>query len=79
MHIFHDDDEWETVSHHRPCSACNGDLRKCNGRCNGMSGWSVVRRDPAEVKRIKAERQRREEAAILVPADAIRARRGLAA
>ena len=75
MHIFHDEDEYETVIHHRVCTACNGDLRKCNGACNGSSGFSLVRRSSAEVKRIKAERDRKREDAILVEADAIRSRR----
>lgn len=75
MHILHDDDEWESVSHHRVCTACNGDLRKCNGACNGMSGYSLVRRPAAEVAKIKAAKRRDHEAAILAEADAIRARR----
>lgn len=76
MHHLYDEDEWELVSHHRTCSACNGDLRKCNGACNGMSGYSMVRRSPKEIAKIKAERARKREDAILIEADAIRARRG---
>jgi hypothetical protein len=43
--------------------------------CNGAAGYSLVRRDPAEVKRIKAEKARCHEDQILAQADAIRARR----
>lgn len=75
MHILHDPDEYEMVSHSRVCTACNGDLRKCNGMCNGSSGYSLVRRKPEEVARIKAEKRKAHEDAILAEADAIRARR----
>lgn len=75
MHIYHDDDEWESVYHHRVCTACNGDLRKCNGACNGMAGYSLVRRKPEDVQRIKEERLKKHEDAVLIEADAIRARR----
>jgi hypothetical protein len=77
MYIVHDEDEWETVVHHRVCTSCQGDMRKCTGACNGMSGYSLQRRKPEEVKRIKAERLRLKEDALLVLADAIRARRGM--
>lgn len=75
MHIFHDPDEYETVVHQRVCTACKGDLRKCNGACNGSSGYSMVKRPAAEIAKIKAEKRRKHENAILVEADAIRARR----
>jgi hypothetical protein len=75
MYIFHDDDEWETVSSYRACTACNGDMSRCDGRCNGMSSWGLKRRNPSEVKRIKAERQRKHEDDILAEAELIRARR----
>lgn len=77
MRIFHDEDEWETRIEHRPCTSCDGNLRKCNGACNGMSGYSLVRRDPGEVKKIKAENIRAREDAILAQAAVIRARRHL--
>jgi hypothetical protein len=77
MHTFIDADEWETVTHSRACTACGGDLTKCNGACNG-SFWIGQRRRPLEeVARIKAERARLREDEILKEADAIRARRGL--
>lgn len=75
MRIYHDEDEYEMVHHHRVCTACNGDLRKCNGACNGSSGYSLVKRPAAEVARIKAEKLKAHEDAILAEADAIRARR----
>lgn len=77
MHYAMDTDEWEIVCESRPCTACNGDRTKCDGRCNGMASWGMKRRDPAEVKRIKAERLRKEEDEILAQADRIRAQRGL--
>jgi hypothetical protein len=75
MHMIWDEDEWEGVSSHRPCTVCNGDLKKCNGACNGSSGYGLRRRDPKEVAAIKAKRQTEHEARILAEADAIRARR----
>jgi hypothetical protein len=75
MRIHFDEDEWETVSEHRACTTCGGDLRKCNGGCNGSSGYGMRRRDPKDVAAIKAKRQREHEDKILAEADAIRARR----
>lgn len=76
MHYYWDQDEWETIVTHRPCTSCGGDLKKCNGMCNGMSSGGFRRRDPAEVMRVKAERLRREEDEILARAEAIKAKRG---
>lgn len=78
MHYPMDMDEWESVHESRPCTACNGDRSKCYGQCNGMASWRMQRRDPAEVKRIKAERERKREDEILAQADRIRAARGIA-
>lgn len=78
MHILYDPDEYETVSENRPCTVCNGDLTKCNGMCNGMSGIGQRRRAPEEVARIKAERRRKEEDEILAKAEAIKACRSVA-
>ena len=75
MHMLWDEDEWELVVEHRTCTACNGDLRKCNGMCNGGSSFSHRRRDPVEVQRIKAERERKREDAVLLEAEFIIARR----
>jgi hypothetical protein len=75
MRIYYDEDEYETVVTSRPCTACGGDPRKCNGGCNGMAGISSVRRPPAEVARIKAERLRKHEDEVLAEAEAIKARR----
>lgn len=75
--ILFDEDEYETISHHRLCQSCNGDLRKCNGSCNGMSGYSMVRRKPEEIAKIKANKFEAYEDKILAEADAIRARRSL--
>lgn len=75
MHIKHDADEYEVVIHSRVCTACDGDLRKCNGACNGSAGYSMVRRSDEEIRRLKAKRRTESEDAILAQADAIRARR----
>jgi len=75
MYFIHDPDEYEMVSHSRVCTACNGDYRKCNGMCNGSAGYSMVRRPNAEIAKIKAERRRKEDDAILIQADAIRSSR----
>jgi hypothetical protein len=77
MHMLYDEDEYEVVHHYRACTACNGDLRRCNGRCNGSAGYSLRRREPSEIAEIKAKRQREHEDALLVEADAIRARRSI--
>lgn len=77
MKIEYDEDEYETIMTSRPCTVCHGDTRKCNGGCNGMSSWSHRRRDPAEVRQIKADRERNREDTILAEAAAIRARRNL--
>lgn len=75
MKIIHDEDEWETVVTQRTCTSCNGDLKKCDGGCNGYCGMSSKRRDPAEVRKIKAERQRAHEDTVLAEAEQIKARR----
>jgi len=77
MFIHHDEDEWETVIESRPCTACGGEMRKCNGRCNGMGSISTRRRPPQEVIAIKAERRRKEEDEILRQAEGIKIARGL--
>jgi hypothetical protein len=75
MRIDWDDDEYETVTTSRPCTVCNGDMSKCNGGCNGSFSLGTRRREPAEVAKIKAERQRKHEDAILAEAEQIKARR----
>lgn len=75
MNIQWDEDEWELVVHHRSCTNCGGDLRKCRGGCNGSFGCGWKRREVAEIAKIKADRQRKEEDEILAHADVIRARR----
>lgn len=63
-----DPDEYEAVVESRPCS-CRG---KCDGRCNGMFGISQRRRSDAEIRKIKAERRRKEEDDILARAEQIK-------
>lgn len=78
MHILHDDDEWMPTFSHTPCTACNGDINKCNGRCNGSSSYGLVRRPAAEVAKIKADRRRQEEDDILAKAEIIKLHRATA-
>ena len=77
MWSAYDEDEHVTVVSVRPCTNCDG-RRGCTGRCNGSSGISTVRRDPAEVVAIKAARRVREEDEIVARAREILARRGSA-
>lgn len=75
MRTTYDEDEWETVVESRPCTVCHGDLKKCNGGCNGYTGIGQIRRPTADVVRIKAERQRKHEDAVLAEAEIIKAAR----
>lgn len=75
MRINVDPDEYETVSSHTPCAVCGGNPRLCDGGCNGSSIYRQRRRTPEEIARIKAERRKVEEDAILAQADAVRQRR----
>lgn len=75
MRILYDPDEYETVYESSPCTACGGDMRKCNGGCNGSGSLTTRRRRPAEVALIKAKRRKEHENAVLAEAAAIRQRR----
>jgi hypothetical protein len=75
MRILYDPDEFETVIESRPCTACGGDLGKCNGACNGMASYGQRRRKPEEIVAIKAKRQREQEDKILAEAELIKLRR----
>lgn len=75
MRILYDEDEFETVTEYRPCSTCNGDLRKCTGACDGMVSVSRRRRPYTEVVAIKDRKRREREDAILTEAEIIKAKR----
>lgn len=75
MYSYIDPDEWECKSESKPCTACHGDLSKCNGMCNGSASWGMVRRPPEEVARIKAAKLREYESDILAKAKEITLRR----
>jgi hypothetical protein len=78
MYILYDEDEYETIITPRLCTTCQGDRRKCHGvGCNGSFGVGSKRRDPAEVKIIKAKRQIEHEDKILAEAELIKIRRGI--
>jgi hypothetical protein len=74
--MLYDEDEFETIVTSRPCTSCGGDRGKCRGiGCNGSFGMGSRRRSNEEIRKIKTERQRKHEDAVLAEADAIRARR----
>jgi hypothetical protein len=76
MYTFIDEDEFETVVTSRPCTSCGGNLGKCRGiGCNGSFGVGSRRRSDAEIKEIKAKRQREHEDKILAEAEMIKAQR----
>ena len=76
MHCYLlDEDLYDTVVVATPCTACKGDTKKCIGMCNGSVQWGKRLRSIEEIAKIKAERKRRYEDAILAEADAIRAAR----
>jgi len=78
MYTIYDEDEFETITHHRPCTNCGGNLGRCRGvGCNGSFGIGSRRRAPDEIRAIKERRRLEHEDAILAEAEAIRARRGI--
>ncbi len=79
MYSFFDDDEYETVFTSRPCTSCDGNLKKCNGACNGSFSLGSRRRAPDEIRKIKNRKRVEHEENILREADAIRRRRTLLA
>ena len=72
MRIVYDPDEWTSEVNSRPCTMCGGDLKKCNGGCNGWTSIGQRRRPPEEIAKIKAERRRKEEDEILARAELIK-------
>lgn len=75
MHICFDEDEYETVIINKLCSVCHGDLRKCDGRCNGYFSISSKRRADDEIKKIKTKRIKEYEDKVLIEAELIKHRR----
>lgn len=75
MYIHHDPDEWEVVTTSRACTSCQGDMRRCNGACNGSASYILKRRDPREIAKIKEQKRREHEDKILIEAELIRRRR----
>ena len=67
-HIVWDPDEWESVSTHTSYGTIAGVPQ-------GASSVGWRRRSPEEIAKIRADRQRAEDDAVLARADAIRARR----
>lgn len=75
MYLHHDPDEWEVVSESHPCTACHGDHSRCNGACNGMASWGLVRRSPEKIAEIKAEKRKQHEGAVIAEAERILGRK----
>ena len=73
-----DPDWYEAVLTSTPCT-CGGNLLAWTcvapGCCNASASMMMVPRSPEDYAKIKAEKQRAHEEAILAEADAIRARR----
>lgn len=69
MFIFHDPDEWESVYESKSYG------RDPFGHTLGSCSYSLRRRAPEEVAKIKAERQRKHEDAVLAEAEFIIAKR----
>lgn len=72
-YILHDPDEWEAVIEGTPCP-CGG---KCDGHCRGAFSYCLRRRSPKAIAKIRADKQRAHEDAVLAEADAIRRRRSV--
>lgn len=75
MRIDCDPDEFETVYSSTPCP-CGGtpgsDSCQSPGGCTASAGYTLRRRPPEVVARLKAERQRKWEDDILAQAETIR-------
>lgn len=77
VHIY-DPDEWEPIVGSYTCFFHRANPKAHHPACTCYTGIRQMRRDPAEVARLKAERLRLHEDAILAQAEAIKARRDLA-
>lgn len=77
MLIHHDPDEWKPTSGHRVCGFHQTHPGEAYAGCTCMSSFGQVRRDPAEVAAIKAQKRREHEDAVLAEAALIQARRDL--
>lgn len=76
MLIHHDPDEYETVVTRTVCSFHQRNPSQTYAGCTCSMGIGGKKRPPEEVQRIKAQREREREDAVLAEADEIRARRG---
>lgn len=78
MLIYHDEDEWETVTSESRCGWHQAHPGVPYPSCTCSFSVGQKRRDPAEVRRIKAERLRQHEDSILEQAEHIKAARSSA-
>ncbi len=78
MFFHHDPDEWETVSTSRRCGFHEFNPGGFHPGCTCSCTIGTRRRPQHEIDRIKADKQRKREDAILREADVIRARRQFA-
>lgn len=75
MYVHIDEDEFEPVVTHRTCTFHELHPGERFAGCSCSWSHTTRRRDPKEVARIKAERERKRENAVLAEAELIRARR----
>jgi hypothetical protein len=78
MLIHHDPDEWENVHGGTVCAYHQSNPGKPYAGCCCSAYFGQRRRDPAEVAKIRAEKQREHEDAVLAEAEMIRLRRAQA-
>lgn len=75
MHHYYDPDEWEVIYQGTPCTFCGGNMRKCNGACNGSASWQMKRRPQDEVEKIRSAKRREYEEMVLQEAEQIKTSR----
>lgn len=75
MLMFHDPDEFETVSEYRICGYHAEWPGRTYAGCTCTASFSQRRRSPEDVASIKAKRRREEEDDILARAETIKASR----
>lgn len=75
MLVHHDDDEWEAVSSHRTCGFHKLQPGMPYAGCTCSSSYGQRRRTPGEIAKIKADKRKAREDAVLAEADLIRTHR----
>ena len=70
-------DWWEPVSSSTQCTVCSGDMRRCNGMCNGSFSMGYRMRTPKEYADIKEKQRLEHEEVVLAEAARIKQSRGV--